>query len=182
MSFTSIILLADIVIFTIYDTYVLVRFGIPANLSITYYAFERRKKRAGLLFPALMLLLCGTALPIWISTTYYASSWGSKFVVFPVTTLICLIAVAASARYKRLPKLIYFHYTCAIIAAACAVAWVILVAYKILFITLGFLSLLVYMGIHTNTLKKCTLFWLENAAFYSILFTLLLIHMIPVRI
>ena len=176
------ILLVNIIVFTFYVVYVLAHFGIPVNLSITYYTFERRKKGTGLLFPGLMAFICSTAVPLWIAVTSHASTWGAQFVCLPVTALVCLLAVACSARYKMRPKLIYFHYGMAIIAAACALSWTMLVAYRVCYILLGILCLMVMAGILTKTLKKCTLFWLEVAAFYGILITLLVIYLIPVSI
>lgn len=176
------ILLANIIVFTFYVVYVLVKFGIPVNLSITYYSFERKKKGTGLLFPGLMVFMCSTSLPIWIAATAQASTWGAHFVCLPVIAMICLLAVACSARYKMRPKLIYFHYGMAISAAACAATWTLLVAYKVCYILLGILCIMLLAGIRTKTLKKCTLFWLEAAAFYGILFTLLVIYLVPVSI
>lgn len=182
LSITAIILLVDILFFSTYLVCVLKTFGIPINLSITYYHYERRHKGMGFLFPALLVFLCSTALPIWISTTHRVSLSGIHLLLYPIVTLICLLLVAASARYKRRPKLIYFHYSCAIVAAICAVAWIFLFAYKIVYVGLGILFILLLVGLKTKTLKRCTLFWLELAAFYAILFTLLVIHIIPIQI
>ena len=181
LSITAIILLIDIIFFSTYLVCVLKTFGIPINLSITYYHYERRHKGLGKLFPALLVLICSTALPIWISTTYRVSLVGTNL-LYPIVTLICLLLVAASARYKRRPKLIHFHYSCAIIAAICAVAWIFLFAYKIVYVGLGILFISILIGLTTRTLKRCTIFWLELAAFYAILFTLLVIHIIPIQI
>ena len=176
------ILWADIIVFTIYISYILAKFGIPINLSITYYTFERRKKGTGILFPILMLFICCSAIPIWISTTYHASSWGTMFVCFPYITLVCLLAVAGSARYKRKPNLIYFHYFFAILAAISAVLWIFLVAFNIVYLGLGILAIFIWSGFITHTLKKCTIFWLEVSAFYAVFFTLLFIYLIPVNV
>jgi len=180
ISLETIVIIIDIMIFSIYVAYTLILFGIPVNLSITYYKFERKKKGTGILFPLLMLLLCGSAIPIWIAITPKGIS--EMFVCFPTITLISLLGVAGSARYKSRHNLIYFHYTCAIIAAICAVSWIFIVAYKIVYIGLTILFTLLYAGMRTKTLRKCTLFWLETAAFYSILFTMLAIKIIPLQL
>ena len=182
LSAESIILLVDILIFTTYVVSVLIKFGIPKNLSTTYYTFEEQKKGTGLLFPALLVFICCTTLPIWISTTYHASSWGTIFLFCPIVTLFCLLAVAGSAHYKRCSSLIYFHYTCAIIAAICAVVWLFFAAYQTIFVILRFSILggLLGAGIRTDTLKTCPLFWLETTAFYCIFLTLLVIYIVPI--
>lgn len=172
----SIVILTNLVVFTAYIVYVLAKFGVPANLSITYYSFERARKGTGWLFPALMCFVCATTLPMWIYTTFHASHRAAVFGFLPIIVLVMLLAVAASGRYKKRPKLINFHYTCAIIAAACAMTWMCLVCYRIAYV--GFICLLgfVLAGHFTNTLGKCTLFWLENAAFYSIFGSLFIVY------
>lgn len=181
LSIESIILIVDILIFTVYVVYVLGRFGIPSNLSTTYYYLENQRKGTGLLFPVLLVFICCTTLPIWAYSTYCASAWASMFLFCPLVTLVCLLSVAGSARYKSRPALIYFHYTCAIIAATCAVLWLCLAAYQVIFIILrvSILVGLMLAGITTGTLKSCSLFWLEITAFYCIFFTLLIINIVP---
>ena len=179
-----ILLSADIVLMTIYNICILRRFGVPVNLSITYYHYERVHKGLGLLFPALVVFICCTTLPIWIITSFTGSEWGMYFSPCGIITLICLLAVAFSGRYKKRPGLIQFHYTCAIIAATSAVVWLCFAAYQTLFVWVRVIILfgLIFAGIQTDTFKRCTLYWLENAAFYCIFVTLLLVYAIPMPI
>lgn len=182
LSLTSIILLIDIVVFSIFWITVLVELGIPENLSITYYKFDKHKKGLQWFFPIVSLFLCLTAIPIWILTTYHASGWRPKLVVIPTFAFFCMLAVTFSANYKKNQSLIHFHYTSAIIASVCLVVWINLVAFKLAYIDFTFLLVLLYAAIRTKTLKQCSLFWLETAAFYSLLVTLLLIDLIPIQI
>lgn len=179
LSCTSIILLADIIALTIFFVCVLIKLGIPSNLSITYYMFDKKKR---FLFPCLTMFFCCTAIPIWILMTYHASPWGSMFLGLPITTLICMLSVVASMHYKKNQKLLYFHYITAIVSAVCLVAWINIVAYSIAYVATVILLAFVYAGIRTKTLKKSSLFWLETAAFYSLFFTLLTIDLFHVRI
>ncbi len=171
----SCVLLTDLILLTIYEIIILKQFGIPANLSYTYYSFERKRAGAGRLFPLLLLILCVTAGPIWLSVTMHTSLWAKKWMFLPCVTIFCLIAVACSARYNRSRKIFRFHYACAIIASVCAVAWIFIVAYHIVYVGLSILVALVLTAICTRTLIRCTLFWLETAGFYALLVTLLLI-------
>ena len=171
----TIILLIDIFVFSIYLICVLKTFGIPVNLSITYYSYERKRKGFGKIFPILLLFLCVTILPIWIRTTINNGFYGMIFSLFPCITIVCLFSVATTARYKKRKYFIYFHYTCAIIAAICAVVWIFIIAYEVVYVGIGILLISLIIGLLTKTLKTCTLFWLEIAAFYAILFTLLII-------
>ncbi len=178
-TWTTIILWADLFVFTIYVIGAVRRFGIPINLSITYYRYERIHRNWGMLFPALMFFICLTTIPIWFVTSWHVSLLGRYLSCLPVLTEVGLLAVAFSARYKRWPKLIYFHYTCAIIAAVCAVVWLCVVAWQwpFFWLRIGLLIAFLTAGILTRTLKKCTLFWLELTAFYAIFLTLLFIYL-----
>ncbi len=93
-----------------------------------------------------------------------------------------MLSVVASMHYKKNQKLLYFHYITAIVSAVCLVAWINIVAYSIAYVGVVILLAFVYAGIRTKTLKKSSLFWLETAAFYSLLFTLLTIDLFHVRI
>ena len=144
--------------------------------------FGEHKKYLRWLFPMISSFLCFTAGPIWILSTYNASGWHSKFVAVPVFAFICLMAVTASANYKKNQRLINFHYTCAILTAACFLIWLNVVAFKLAYIGIAILLVMLYAGIRTKTLKKCSLFWLETAGYYSLLFILLVIELIPIRV
>ena len=182
LSVECILLITGIVLLTWYEYIVLKRFGIPVNLSITYYHYERRCKGMGFMFPFLLLYLCCVLGPIWITTTLDASILSRIFIIFPYITILCLLMVALSARYNRNHRIFRFHYACAIIASISAVLWIFLVAYRIVYVGLAILATLLLTGIYTGTLKKCTLFWLETAGFYALLVTLLFIHLIPIKI
>lgn len=182
MTLSILLLTIDLIIFTIFIISVFIKIGIPDNLSTTYYLYHDIRKGAGWVFPALVVFICFTGILVWISITYHASPWGARFTFLPIITLVCLLSVAASARYKKNQKRIYFHYTVAIIGAVCSVAWVNLVAYKLIPIGSGILLVWLYAGIRTKTLKSCPLFWLEIAWFYDILILVLLIIIIPVEI
>lgn len=181
-SITAIILLVDIVVLSLYIFITHRTFGVLPNLSISYYHYERKHKYFGLMFPALMVLLCGTLLPIWIYDTATGSAWAQHFVCLPCIALLCLLVVASTARYKSTKKLIYVHYAFAIIAATVTVAWIFLVAYRTCYIGIAILLAEVAAGIYTRTLRSCTLWWLEGAAFYSILFILLVNHLFALSI
>ncbi len=181
-SLAAVILLVDIVVLSLYIFVTRRKFGILPNLSISYYHYERKRKYSGLMFPALMVLLCSTLIPLWIYDTATGSAWAQRFVCLPCIALACLLTVAGTARYKSTQKLIYVHYTFAIIAATVTVAWIFLVAYRTCYIGIAILLAEVAAGIYTRTLRNCTLWWLEGAAFYSILFILLVNHLFAISI
>ena len=176
------VLLLDVIVFTAYTADVLLRFGVTANLSMTYYLYERLGKGRGLLFPALLLFICATTIPIWIYTTLHASPRAASLLPLPLITLAGLLFVALSSRYKMWPRLIYFHYAGAIIAGICDALWLFLAAPRHCYIALGILAVLLLAGLLCKSLRRCAWFWIEAACFYALFFTLLLIHIRPVRI
>ena len=121
-------------------------------------------------------------MPIWIYDTATGSAWAQHFVCLPCIALLCLLVVACTARYKSTKKLIYVHYAFAILAATVTVAWIFLVAYRTCYIGIAILLAELAAGIYTRTLRSCTLWWLEGAAFYSILFILLVNHLFALSI
>lgn len=177
-----VILLIDIVVLSLYIFITRKNFGILPNLSISYYHYERKHKYLGLVFPALMVLLCTTLMPIWIYDTVNGSAWAQHFVFLPCTALVCLLTVACTARYRENQKLIYIHYGFAILAATVTVIWFLVVGYRTCYIAITILLAEVAAGLYTRTLRTCTLWWLEGAAFYSILFILLVNHLFQISI
>lgn len=170
------IMLADIVLFSAYNIYILSAFRIPNNISMTYYWFERKHKGLGLLFPALLCSLCATAIPVWLITTAKMSVFGFHLTWMPYATLLCMLLVAVSARYKKRPRLIYFHYGMAVMCAVFSIGWILFMCFEYFYITLSILMLAAWAGIWTNTYKCCYLFWLELTAFYALFLTLFIIN------
>lgn len=162
-----VILLVNILMFSVYLVYVLCVFSIPANLSVTYYKLERKHKGAGMLFPLLLCSSSITIIPIWERNTILLSN--SLFLSFlPYLVLLCMFLVACSARYKKMLKLVYFHYMCAIIASVCTIIWIFFIGKRLFIIGIFLLLLFLLLSLVTNTFKKCLLFWLELTAFYAI--------------
>ena len=181
LSISSIIILTNIVFFSLFVISILVKIGIPIHLSVTYYVLETKHRWLRWIFPFLLFIMCSTVGPVWIDmTTIY--TWFDQLIFLPYTTIFCLLAVVASTQYQKSRKLIYFHYTCAIIASVCTAAWLFLIAYRIIYIGLSILFIELFAGWYTNSLKVCYLFWLETAAFYALLITLFVLSIIPINI
>lgn len=174
------LIILSIILFSAYIIYSLCQWGIPNNISATYYYFERTRKHYGLFFPIDLLVCCAIVIPIWIYTCQIVSPWASHFSMCPYLTCLCMIIVGITSRYKRSRKLTYIHYTAAIIGATITGIWLLIACYKISFIGLSVVLISVMAGCFTRTLKKCYLFWLEIAAFYALFFVLFIINFFPV--
>ncbi|GEM_PF-2800331 len=166
-----ILLVADIVAFTLFFYSVLCVSPLPNNLSTTYYIFEQKKRYY---FALITLFLCISGGWVWIELTWF-SSFSPLFTIVPVLAILSMIIVAATADYKKTRRHTIVHYAFAWTACLCIIFWLNVVAYKIFWLGLCILSLLLYAGSRTETLKHCPLFWLESAAFYSLAITLLVV-------
>lgn len=182
MNLTTFILFTDIIALSIYLISVLVQLGVPVHLSYTYYQMERKRKGSGRFFQGLMVLLCCTGIPTWAFMTQQLSPWSAQFIFCPFLTMVCLLAVTLTARYRKHKTIHYFHYFCATMAGVGAAVWLLGAAWKIAYITIGVMIVAVCAGLCTGTLKKGWLFWTELTTFYSILFTLFILSIHPIGI
>ena len=176
MTIAANIILGDIVLFSAYNIYVLSTFRIPDNLSMTYYWFERKRKGAGLFFPAMLCLMCATVIPVWLHTTAKMTVFGHHLAWIPYAVLFCILMVALSARYKRHRGLVYFHYAMAILCAFFAIGWIFFMCLRYIYIGVSILLLAVWAAIWTRTFVRSYLYWLEITAFYALFLTLFVIN------
>ena len=175
----TIVLILDLLVFSVYELAVILNFTIPNNLSNTYYHFDRKFRGKGKLFPGMLYILCTTAMPIWIYFTYRLPDWRSHFAFLPALTMISLALVGVSARYKKSDFRIYFHYTVAILSGFFTVLWFLIVALPLSYILISFILVMMITGALTRTLFIYPLFWFESAGFFGVLYTLLTISLVP---
>ena len=175
----TITLIIDILVFAAYEYAVLVYFCIPNNLSNTYYHFDRRFRGTGKLFPYLLYFLSVTALPIWTYFTYRLPGWRSYCAILPLLAAVCLTLVGISARYKKSDFRIYFHYTVAILSGLFTVLWFLIVGYRVCYILISFIFIMIIIGALTRTIRIYPLFWFESAGFFAVLFMLLTVSLVP---
>lgn len=176
---SSWILMADIALYTVFFVAILVKMGIPTNLCISYYLLLEKHRLLRFSFPALLFVFCLTIGPIWMKMSN-ESVIGSQCIGLPFIAFFTLLAVVLSAPYQKSRQLFLFHYSCAIIASACIVLWLFIVALKVIYIGLGILFACLLAGFFTKTLRSCMLFWLETAAIYALSVTLLIIQLFSI--
>jgi hypothetical protein len=93
--------------------------------------------------------------------------------------MISLALVGVSARYKKSDFRIYFHYTVAILSGVFTVVWFLVVALQLSYILITFILVMMITGALTRTLFIYPLFWFESAGFFGVLYTLLIISLVP---
>jgi hypothetical protein len=175
-----ILTLISLLLFTVYNTVALKRFGVPKSLSETFYLWNGVKKNLGYIFTGMMGGMTFTLLPAWIEVGNQVSSWSPflNFLVFFTCGAIMFVGVAPAFRGDRTEGLV--HELSAKIAAACALIWCFVVCYQIWYVPLACIIAVLIAGLCTRTFKKCSVYWLEMMAFAATFITViveLLIHL-----
>lgn len=150
-----------IFMFIIYNMVVLLLFGVPKSLSMTYYLFKERSEKMKLLFPTMMTLLTIFLMPCWLEI-----SEGSNFQFTAFLAAAGILFVGAAPAFKSSSLENMVHQVSAYFAAAMAMLWICLVTpyWYIILIVLG---IIVFLAIVTKTVKSGYIYWLEMVAFIS---------------
>jgi hypothetical protein len=156
---------ASLAVFLAYNITVLCIFGVPSSLSNTYYLYEAKKKHLGLVFPAMMSSMAFTLLPAWLELGEMVSLWSAYLnpLAFFACAAILFVGGAPAFRSNKLEGTV--HEVAAIVAAACAVVWCLVVCWKIMYVPLGIAVLIALGGVFTKTWKTASVYWLEMMAF-----------------
>lgn len=150
-----------IFMFMIYNAVVLLLFGVPKSLSMTYYLFKDRQNILKALFPCMMTLLGSFLMPCWIEM-----SEGSNFQFLSFLSAASLLFVAFAPAFKESDLENMVHQVSAYCCAAFAMLWIILVTpyWYVILIVLGVIAAI---AIVTKTVKSSYIYWLEMVAFIS---------------
>ena len=137
-------------IYLSYNIVALAKFNVPESLSNTYYLYgETEKPNRKHLFTIMMVSMAMLLMPAWLDI-----SEGSNF---QFTAFIA----ACGIKFNKIA-----HTVCALIAAAGAMAWVILVAGTWPTIVL-YLSFIVLLSFLTSSYKTSFTYWIETVAFLA---------------
>lgn len=150
-----------IFMFMIYNAVVLLLFGVPKSLSMTYYLFKDRQNILKVLFPCMMTLLGSFLMPCWIEM-----SEGSPFQFLSFLSAGALLFVAFAPAFKESDLENTVHQVSAYCCAAFAMLWIILVT-PYWYVILIVLSVIATLAIVTKTVKSSYIYWLEMVAFIS---------------
>jgi hypothetical protein len=158
-------ILISLVIFLVYNITTLSIFGVPTSLSNTYYLYEAKKKRLGLVFPAMMTCMAFTLLPAWLELGEVVSSWSSYLnpLAFFACTAILFVGGAPAFRSNKLEGTV--HTTAAIIAAVTSLLWCLIVCWKMMYVPIIASGLTALVAWLTKTFNKNLTYWLEMMAF-----------------
>ena len=149
------------VIYLVYNTLAIKKFGVPKSLSITHYLWKGVNHKLFFAFPLMMFLMAGMLMPAWIEM-----SAGSPFQFLSFLAAAAIIFVGAAPSFKRSDLENSVHQWSAYLAAAFAILWIVLVPH-LWYVVALVLALHVVVAICTKTIKTPYIYWLESVAFIS---------------
>lgn len=157
-------------IYILYNLSVLLLFGIPRSLSMTYYLFKGTKVPATRhLFTFIMFLIAVCLAPIWLESTPDTNQY-SVFIA-----LCGILFVGAAPEFMKSNDEDMFHTISAYISVIFATIWVICIMHLWWIIIIWNIIFIVLMYC-TGTYKTSITYWLENAAFMSVFTSIFILN------
>lgn len=171
------LVLVTLLIFCVYNIYILSFFGIPENLSMTYYYLKEEKNKA-FLFPLFILMMCCVFSPAWFFLNSYFAFFESQTSILIYIVCLMMFFLVLLSDYKEKKIRFYLHYTVAIISSVCELLWIFIVAYKYWYIPFMILFLSFLAAFFTKTHKCSCIYWLEITAFLSLFIVTFLLSLL----
>lgn len=150
-----------IFLYLIYNIVVLMIFGVPKSLSMTYYLFRERKHILKTLFPAIIIMLVIFLTPCWLTM-----SEGTTFQFTAFLSIAGLLFVGFSPGFMTSQLENKVHDYAAYLCVASSCAWIILVT-QYWWIPIIWLVSFGIIAMITKTIKSSYIYWLENVAIFS---------------
>lgn len=159
--------LAALLHFGFYNYTVIHLFGVPVSLSESFYLFQNEQRGLGYLFTAMMVCMALLLMPAWLTVSDAIGGWESNFtfLAFLAAGAISFVGVAPAFRSCQLESRV--HSIAAKIAAFAAIAWCLVVCWRIAYIVPIACLISLVFALVTKTAKKCYVYWLEMAAFLA---------------
>lgn len=178
MTHITFLIVIGIMIFSIYNIYVLSTFGIPKNLSNTYYMLESKRYNFGIVYPILITIILILIFYIWLHIhseldTEYTHI--GKWLIY--LTMVALSIVVAITRYQKTVVRYKTHYVAAICSSVTSVGWMLLFAQHFLYVAISMFILVGIASIITQTFRSCILYWLELVNIYSLFIVLFVLSL-----
>lgn len=174
MTTITFLTMMGVIVFAIYNAYILSKFGVPHSLSNTFYLLNGIKKGLGYLFTIMMFTLSICLMPGWIEITESISSWSHHLTALPFFAAALLSFVGAAPAFKDSDLENKVHTISACAAAAFAILWCSIVCYNIAWIIIPASTIVILIAsLATRTLKSCITYWLEMIAILATFITIL---------
>lgn len=169
-----ILTLVGILIFIVYNSVVIGKFGVPSSLSASFYLWNGVKKNLGYIFTGMMFAIAFCLMPGWLEITEVITPWSHYLTVLPFFAAASIAFVGAAPAFRDCKLESKVHTTSAICATVFSLLWCCVVCYQIAWIIVP-ISLILVWGIAfiTKTHKTASTYWWEMVAFLSTFATII---------
>lgn len=172
MILNLILVLISFCIFIAYNLFICNKYSVPTSLSASYYNLPVKLRWV---FTVFMWVIAIILLIPWINISESFTDWRQylRFLAFLTCGLICFVGTAPNFRAFEMENKV--HTISATTAAATALIWCFSCAYMYIGNIISFILCVIVVGLRTETLKSCKVYWLEMIAFAVTYGTLLTI-------
>lgn len=174
MTACLILTLMGILVFTVYNIFVLSKFGVPSSLSASFYLWNDVKRNLGYVFTGMMFTMALCLLPGWLEITEVVSSWSHYLTALPFFAGASIAFVGAAPAFRDFTMENRVHMISAVAAAVFALLWCCVVCYSIAWITVPASLIIIWaIAFATKTHKTGATYWWEMVAFLATFATII---------
>ena len=160
--------LVGMLVFAVYNTFVLRKFGVPQSLSDSFYLWNGVKKGLGYIFTLMMFALALCLMPGCLEITEVITSWSHNLTMLPFLAAASIAFVGAAPMFKDSILENKVHTISAYLAAAFSSIWGSVVCYSVAGITIPAAAIFVLIAAAaTKTIRSSKNYRLEMIAFLS---------------
>lgn len=161
------LVLAALLLFSVYNFTVIHMFGVPVTLSESFYLFHSEQKGLGYLFTAMMACMVLLLMPAWLTISDAVGGWESNFTFLAFLAAGSIAFVGAAPAFRGCPLESKVHSISAKLAAFFALAWCLVVCWRIAYIVPITAAVVWGVAFATKTAKRCSGYWWEMCAFVA---------------
>lgn len=169
-----ILTLVGILIFVVYNSVVIGKFGVPSSLSASFYLWNGVKKNLGYIFTGMMFAMAFCLMPGWLEITEVITPWSHYLTVLPFLAAASIAFVGAAPAFRDCKLENKVHMVSAACAAVFALLWCCVVCYQIAWIIVPISLIVVWAtAFITKTHKTAATYWWEMVAFLATFVTII---------
>ena len=162
-----VLICAAVLVFAAYNGVIIARYGVPSSLSETFYTLQAERKGVGYVFTAMMWLVAFLLLPAWVEVSEAVGGLESYFSFFAFLAAAAICFVGGAPAFRELSIESKVHSIAAKLAAFFALAWCLVVCWRIAYIVPVACVIILVTASSTKTLKRCVTYWVEMCAFVA---------------
>lgn len=169
-----ILTLVGILIFVVYNSVVIGKFGVPSSLSVSFYLWNDLIRNLGYVFTGMMFIVAMLLMPAWLEITEVITPWSHYLTVLPFLAASSIAFVGAAPAFRSCKLESKVHTISATCAAVFALLWCCVVCYQIAWIIVPLSLIIVWSAAFiTKTHKTASTYWWEMVAFLATFVTII---------